>query len=226
LAASYKLTDMWSLFGRIENATDTNYQSPEGFPAPGHRRLWRDQGDFVSMKQGIFAAAALLLVSGRWPPRLPQRIMSLKICTDELLLDLVPARVLLRSHSCRRSRRRCGCGRKAQQCRSITVRPKRSSHPSRPDPDRSFHGAIVAAAAGQKRREILEVPPAEIFDIRAVTRMVAKAVGEEARGEALIAKWMPICGTWRRIARRKRSPWPVGAAGAYVPGTAGCSMSC
>ena len=35
LAASYKLTDMWSLFGRIENATDTNYQSPEGFLRPG-----------------------------------------------------------------------------------------------------------------------------------------------------------------------------------------------
>ena len=35
LAASYRLTDMWSLFGRIENATDTNYQSPEGFLRPG-----------------------------------------------------------------------------------------------------------------------------------------------------------------------------------------------
>ena len=35
LAASYKLTDKWSLFGRIENATDTNYQSPDGFLRPG-----------------------------------------------------------------------------------------------------------------------------------------------------------------------------------------------
>ena len=33
------------------------------------------------------------------------------------------------------------------------------------------------------------MPPAENFDqIRAVTRLVAKAVGEEARGEALIAQ--------------------------------------
>jgi vitamin B12 transporter len=35
LAASYKITDTWSLFGRIENATDTDYQSPDGFLRPG-----------------------------------------------------------------------------------------------------------------------------------------------------------------------------------------------
>ena len=35
LAASYRLTDTWSLFGRIENATDTDYQSPDGFLRPG-----------------------------------------------------------------------------------------------------------------------------------------------------------------------------------------------
>jgi len=35
LAASYKLTDTWSLFGRVENATDSNYQSPDGFLRPG-----------------------------------------------------------------------------------------------------------------------------------------------------------------------------------------------
>ena len=34
LAASYRLTEKWSLFGRIENATDSNYQSPDGFLRP------------------------------------------------------------------------------------------------------------------------------------------------------------------------------------------------
>ncbi|HET7084857.1 MAG TPA: TonB-dependent receptor [Rhizomicrobium sp.] len=34
LAASYKLTEKWSLFGRIENLTDTDYQSPDGFLRP------------------------------------------------------------------------------------------------------------------------------------------------------------------------------------------------
>jgi vitamin B12 transporter len=35
LAASYRLSEKWSLFGRIENVTDTNYQSPDGFLRPG-----------------------------------------------------------------------------------------------------------------------------------------------------------------------------------------------
>jgi len=34
LAASYRLTEKWSLFGRIENLTDTEYQSPDGFLRP------------------------------------------------------------------------------------------------------------------------------------------------------------------------------------------------
>lgn len=35
LAASYRLTEQFSLFGRIENLFDTSYQSPEGFLRPG-----------------------------------------------------------------------------------------------------------------------------------------------------------------------------------------------
>ena len=35
LAASYKLSDRWTLFGRIVNATNTDYQSPDGFLKPG-----------------------------------------------------------------------------------------------------------------------------------------------------------------------------------------------
>jgi len=34
LAASYRLTEQWSLFGRIENMTDSDYQSPDGFLRP------------------------------------------------------------------------------------------------------------------------------------------------------------------------------------------------
>jgi vitamin B12 transporter len=34
LAASYRLSDKWALFGRIENAFDTDYQSPDGFLRP------------------------------------------------------------------------------------------------------------------------------------------------------------------------------------------------
>jgi vitamin B12 transporter len=34
LAASYRLTEGFTLFGRVENATDTQYQSPDGFLRP------------------------------------------------------------------------------------------------------------------------------------------------------------------------------------------------
>jgi vitamin B12 transporter len=35
LAADWRVDDTFTLFGRIENATDTNYQSPDGFLRPG-----------------------------------------------------------------------------------------------------------------------------------------------------------------------------------------------
>ena len=35
LAASYRLTDTWSVFGRIDNVFDETYQSPQGFLRPG-----------------------------------------------------------------------------------------------------------------------------------------------------------------------------------------------
>ena len=35
LAASYRLTENWTVFGRLENAFDTTYQSPDGFLRPG-----------------------------------------------------------------------------------------------------------------------------------------------------------------------------------------------
>src|SRR5262245_50169768 len=46
------------------------------------------------MKQSAVVVAALLLFWGPAAAAPPQRIMSLKICTDELLLDLVaPSRI-------------------------------------------------------------------------------------------------------------------------------------
>src|SRR5579883_2875099 len=44
------------------------------------------------MKRWIGAAIFLLCFAGQGiaAPKLPQRIMSLKLCTDELLMDLVP----------------------------------------------------------------------------------------------------------------------------------------
>ena len=35
LAASYRLSENWSLFGRVENAADEQHQNPQGFLRPG-----------------------------------------------------------------------------------------------------------------------------------------------------------------------------------------------
>jgi len=69
---------------------------------------------------------------------------------------------------------------------------------------------------------VIEVPPAENFDqIKNVTRMVAKAVGEEARGEALIAKMDADLAALK--VRRPQKPLTVAGwgTGGYVPGTGG-----
>src|SRR6185437_323912 len=42
------------------------------------------------MMRGVGAAVFLLLLTGQGMAAPPSRIMSLKICTDELLMDLVP----------------------------------------------------------------------------------------------------------------------------------------
>jgi iron complex transport system substrate-binding protein len=70
--------------------------------------------------------------------------------------------------------------------------------------------------------KIVEVPPAESFaQIRAVTRQVAKAVGEEARGEALIAR---MDADLRDVAAHQPAK-PVAVMGwgegGFVPGSGG-----
>jgi len=136
------------------------------------------------------AAAAFLVFAGQAAAAPPQKIMSLKVCTDELLLDLVPpsriASVTFLS----------------QEKASLKVWPVGAALPvnhgsaeeilvAKPDlilTDPFMSPALrpILAKSGAK---VVEVPPAENFDqIRAVVRLVAKEVGEEARGEALIAR--------------------------------------
>ena len=68
----------------------------------------------------------------------------------------------------------------------------------------------------------MEVPPAENFDqIRADVRLVAKAVGEQARGEALIAR---MDGELRDLAANRPAKMLTVAewgGGGYVPGKGG-----
>jgi iron complex transport system substrate-binding protein len=151
-----------------------------------------------------FAVAVLLCLTGQ-AAAAPQRIMSLKICTDELLLDLVsPSRIASVTFL---SREKASL-RQWPQAANIPVNHNTAEEILATHPDLILTDPFIApglrpllAKTGAK---VLEVPPAENFEqIRATVRLVAKAVGAEARGE------QPI---WRHIARQRRSRWRNGAA--------------
>jgi len=141
------------------------------------------------MKLRAFAAAVLFLSPGM-AAAAPQRIMSLKVCTDELLLDLVPpSRIASVTFL---SREKPGL-KFWPQAAAIPINHGTAEEILATHPDLILTDPFMAPALrpllAKTGARIVEVPPAENFDqIREVTRLVAKAVGEEARGEGLIAK--------------------------------------
>jgi iron complex transport system substrate-binding protein len=174
------------------------------------------------MKRGIFAAAALLLLPGQVAAA-PQRIMSLKVCTDELLLDLVPPS---RIASITFLSREKAALKVWPQAARIPINHGTAEEILKLHPDLIFTDPFMAPSLrpllAKSGAQIVEVPPAENFDqIRSVTRMVAHAVGEEARGEALIAR-MDAELAELALHRPKKVLTVAGwGGGGYVPGTGG-----
>src|SRR5437868_2237500 len=142
------------------------------------------------MMRGIGAAVFLLLSTGQGMAAPPQRIMSLKICTDELLLSLVPS-----SHI-------ASVTFLSQEKAALKLWPQAAHIPvnhnsaeevlaTRPDLilTDSFTTPQMRNLLTRSGARVVEVPPAENFaQIRAVTRLVGDAVGERSRAEALIAR--------------------------------------
>lgn len=155
--------------------------------------------------------------------------MSLKICTDELLLDLVPASLPGKKS------RIASVTFLSREAAGLKYWPQGANIPinrgsaeeilsTRPDliltdPFMAPHLRPLLAKTGAR---IVEVPPAENFEqIRAVTRLVAKAVGEEARGEALIAKMDADLRALAAHRPRKMLTVAGWGTGGYVPGRGG-----
>lgn len=169
------------------------------------------------------AAAVLIAISGPAAAPSPQRIMSLKVCTDELLLDLVPPS---RIASITFLSREKASLRQWPQAATIPVNHNTAEEILSLHPDLILTDPFIAPSLrpllAKTGAKVLEVPPAENFkQIRATTRLVAKAVGEEARGEALIAR---MDAQLRDLAAH-RPARPVTVAewggGGYVPGKGG-----
>lgn len=173
------------------------------------------------MKRVLGAAVLLSLVAGQAaaaPPR-AQRIMSLKVCTDELLLDLVPPE---RIASVSYLSLEAGALHFWPTASRLPVNhnsPEEvlATHPDLVLTDRYTTPAMRLALARSGAR-VVEVPEANTFDqIRAVTRMVADAVGERPRAEELIAHMDAVLAAMDKPGTRLRvAGW---GDGGYVPGT-------
>ena len=138
----------------------------------------------------ILASLAALGVSGApGAAEPPRRIMSLSLCTDQLLLQLVSKDRITSVTYLSRSSEYSYLSAEAE---AVPINYGSSEEVLHERPDLVLAGTFAAAPTRMLLKRIgvslVEVPPAESFDqIRANTRLVARTVGAEEKGEALIA---------------------------------------
>jgi iron complex transport system substrate-binding protein len=137
-------------------------------------------------------AAALLCLASRVPAAEPgpQHVMSLSMCTDDLLLELLPPE---RIASVTYYSRDPSNSYQWPQAEKVRINWGTVEEVLEEKPDLVLAGSYTTPAARsllkKLRWPLLEVPPAADFDqIRTVTRQVAHALRRDAAGEALIAK--------------------------------------
>ena len=138
----------------------------------------------------ILVSMAALAVSGAaGAAEPPKRIMSLSLCTDQLLLQLVSKERITSVTYLSRSSEYSYLSTEAE---AVPVNYGNSEEVLRERPDLVLAGTFAAAPTRMLLKRIgvllVEVPPAESFNrIRMNTRLVARTVGAEEKGEALIA---------------------------------------
>ena len=120
----------------------------------------------------------------------PQHVMSLSMCTDAMLLDLLPLRRIAAITFLSRDPSNSFLW---PQAAKVPITYGSAEEVLADRPDFVLAGTYTTPATRMLIKKIgiplLEVPAANNFaEIRATTRSVAHALGEEALGEALIAK--------------------------------------
>lgn len=123
-------------------------------------------------------------------PKRPMRVMSMNQCADQLVLALLPPE---RIASVTWLSRDPDGSLMAREAMRVGINHGLSEEVVRQKPDLVVAGSFTTAATRVLLRRMgypmIEVDHAESFeDIRRITRQVAQAVGEEAKGEALIAR--------------------------------------
>lgn len=174
-----------------------------------------------SCKVVLLATAVLLPETAAAAP--PARVMSLNICTDQLLLALAPERRIASITFMAQEQLPL---RHWPQAARIPINYGSAEEILAAKPDLVLAGPFLAPLTRKvlaaRGIPLVEVPLAENFDqIRAVTRQVAAALHTEARGEVLIAH---MNEDLRAAAKRKPAkPFRIAqwGNGGYVPGNNG-----
>jgi iron complex transport system substrate-binding protein len=177
------------------------------------------------MMRAIGAAVFFLLSTGQGMAAStsiakPGHIMSLKICTDELLMELVPSSRIASVTFLSQEKAALKLWPQAAQ---IAVNHNSAEEVLATRPDLiltdSFTTPQMRRLLMQSGAWVVEVPPAENFaQIRAVTRLVGDAVGERPRAEALIARMDQALRDLAAI-RPNHAVRVMGwGGGGYVPG--------
>jgi iron complex transport system substrate-binding protein len=128
--------------------------------------------------------------------------MSLNLCSDELLLDLVPSSRIASVTYYARSRSNAY---RWSQAAAVPINYGLAEEVLAQQPDLVLAGTYTTPATRALLKRVgiplIDVPPANNFaEIRAVTRLAARALDEQARGEMLIAE---MDATLASLARTK-----------------------
>lgn len=144
-------------------------------------------------RAGVLAAALCLIGCGAAPAipvttKKPLRVMSLNMCTDQIVLALLPPD---RITSVTWLSRDAGSSLMAAEARRVPINRGLAEEVIREKPDLVIASPYsTPALRGMLKRlnyPMIEVGAANSFDdVRAFTRQIAAAVGEIARGEELI----------------------------------------
>jgi iron complex transport system substrate-binding protein len=132
----------------------------------------------------------LLAICGCASAAPPQRVMSLNLCTDQLLLELLPPQRIASVTYFSRER---GQSYLSAEAWRVAVNHGKAEEVIAQKPDLVIAGLYTTPATRQLLKEVgiplLEIPPANSFaDIRTTTRQVARAVGADQKAEALIGQ--------------------------------------
>jgi iron complex transport system substrate-binding protein len=138
---------------------------------------------------GIVMAMALPAASSAEIAQ-PRHVMSLSMCTDDLLLELLPPERIASVTYYSRERSNSY---QWPQAAKVAINSGSAEEVLAEKPDLVLAGTYTTPATRAILKKLhmplLEIPPASNFaEIRDVTRTVARALGREAAGDALIAK--------------------------------------